>query len=46
MAQQLFVGTSGWTYQDWRGQFYPDGLQPKRYLSLYVFEFVLSAKLE
>ena len=26
------IGTSGWTYQHWRGTFYPDGLTQKREL--------------
>jgi uncharacterized protein YecE (DUF72 family) len=39
MARQLFVGTSGWNYPDWRGRFYPDGLQPRRFLSYYATQF-------
>ena len=23
----LYVGTSGWSYDSWRGRFYPDGLR-------------------
>jgi uncharacterized protein YecE (DUF72 family) len=39
MARQLFVGTSGWNYPDWKGRFYPDGLQSKKYLSFYATQF-------
>lgn len=29
---QLYVGTSGWRYASWRGDFYPDGLVQRREL--------------
>jgi uncharacterized protein YecE (DUF72 family) len=31
----LYVGTSGWSYPEWRGSFYPDGLPQSRFLSFY-----------
>jgi uncharacterized protein YecE (DUF72 family) len=36
---QVFVGTSGWTYPDWRGIFYPDDLPARHYLEFYAREF-------
>jgi uncharacterized protein YecE (DUF72 family) len=32
MAGKIRVGTGGWTYEPWRGLFYPDGLPQKREL--------------
>jgi len=36
---RVFVGTSGWTYPDWRGIFYPDDLPGRQYLEFYAREF-------
>jgi uncharacterized protein YecE (DUF72 family) len=33
------VGTSGWMYDDWRGQFYPDGVPRRAWLSHYADVF-------
>jgi uncharacterized protein YecE (DUF72 family) len=30
------IGTSGWTYRDWRGRFYPARLPQRRWLSYYA----------
>ncbi|MGH3304396.1 MAG: DUF72 domain-containing protein, partial [Streptosporangiaceae bacterium] len=35
----LLIGTSGWQYQDWRGGFYPPGLQATRWLERYASQF-------
>jgi uncharacterized protein YecE (DUF72 family) len=35
----LHVGTSGWSYPSWRGDFYPDGADPKTFLSFYAEHF-------
>jgi uncharacterized protein YecE (DUF72 family) len=35
----LHVGTSGWSYPSWRGEFYPDGADPKTFLSFYAGQF-------
>jgi uncharacterized protein YecE (DUF72 family) len=35
----LFIGTSGWTYKDWRGAFYPSDLPVKRWLGWYARQF-------
>ncbi len=35
----LQIGTSGWAYNDWRGQFYPDDLHKKDQLSFYAERF-------
>lgn len=33
------IGTSGWTYADWRGRFYPAGLPQNRWLEYYAEHF-------
>lgn len=33
------IGTSGWTYDDWKGRFYPEGLARKRWLEYYSSQF-------
>jgi uncharacterized protein YecE (DUF72 family) len=33
------VGTSGWSYPSWRGDFYPAGADPKTFLSFYAERF-------
>ena len=35
----IFVGTSGWQYRDWRGEFYPARLAQKRWLPHYAERF-------
>lgn len=35
----FFLGTSGYTYRDWKGRFYPDGLAQKNWLSYYASYF-------
>lgn len=35
----LFVGTSGWFYEDWQGRFYPSGLRQNDWLSYYAARF-------
>ena len=35
----IHVGTSGWSYKDWLGNFYPDNCQAKDYLKLYATNF-------
>ena len=32
MAGQIFVGVGGWTFEPWRGPFYPQGLSQKKEL--------------
>jgi uncharacterized protein YecE (DUF72 family) len=34
-ARPLFIGTSGFSYTEWRGFFYPDKLPAKQFLSFY-----------
>lgn len=40
----MFVGTSGWQYDDWRGVVYPEGVPKSRWLEAYaeMFEVVES----
>ncbi|MCP2013852.1 uncharacterized protein YecE (DUF72 family) [Deinococcus sp. HSC-46F16] len=41
---RLFVGTSGWTYRHWRGEFYPAGLVQRRELA-YLAERLTSVEI-
>ncbi len=38
-AGQIFVGTSGWTYDDWSGAFYPEDVKGSERLAYYVTRF-------
>ena len=38
---QLWVGTSGYSYPDWVGSFYPPGLRQGKLLSYYAKHFPL-----
>jgi uncharacterized protein YecE (DUF72 family) len=33
MTGTILVGIGGWTYEPWRGVFYPEGLSQKRELN-------------
>lgn len=33
------IGTSGWSYPSWRGGFYPEGADPKTFLTFYAERF-------
>lgn len=35
----MFVGTSGWQYDDWRGRFYPEDVPKRRWLEHYAGRF-------
>lgn len=35
----FFIGTSGWNYPDWRGNFYPKDLPQSRWLEYYTTHF-------
>jgi uncharacterized protein YecE (DUF72 family) len=35
----VFIGTSGWTYKDWRGSFFPSDIPVKRWLGWYATQF-------
>jgi uncharacterized protein YecE (DUF72 family) len=37
--QQIYVGTSGWTYDDWSGSFYPEDVKGSDRLSFYAQKF-------
>ena len=39
MSAEFRIGTSGWSYSDWRGKFYPRGLAPGRWLAHYAATF-------
>jgi uncharacterized protein YecE (DUF72 family) len=38
---KVWVGTSGYSYPDWVGPFYPEGTRPNRMLSYYARQFPL-----
>jgi uncharacterized protein YecE (DUF72 family) len=35
----VFIGTSGWQYDHWRGTFYPEGVAQSRWLEFYAEQF-------
>lgn len=35
----LYVGTSGWNHQEWKGTFYPDDVAQRRFLDYYATQF-------
>lgn len=35
-SPNIYIGTSGWHYKDWRGPFYPAGMQQRDYLDFYL----------
>src|SRR3954462_15186401 len=39
-AMSVLIGTSGWSYDGWRGPFYPAELAKKGWLSWYAGRFV------
>ena len=39
MAATIYVGTSGYSYSDWVGPFYPDGTRQRDFLELYAETF-------
>lgn len=40
LSNSLYVGTSGWTYADWRGRFYPKDIPRKEWLHWYATQFL------
>lgn len=39
MGGEIRIGTSGWEYRHWRGDFYPTGLPRDRWLDFYAERF-------
>jgi uncharacterized protein YecE (DUF72 family) len=39
MASKVWIGTSGFSYPEWKGSFYPEDLPSKKYLSFYANQF-------
>src|SRR5262245_23535147 len=35
------IGTCGWSYRDWAGNFYPAGTKPGDYLKFYATQFAI-----
>src|SRR5213078_2256529 len=38
-TMQVWIGTSGYSYTDWVGDFYPEGTRPERMLAVYARHF-------
>lgn len=38
-GERLFIGTSGFSFQDWKGNFYPAKLPQNRWLEFYISHF-------
>ena len=36
----MYVGTSGWSYSDWRGRFYPEQVPRRQWLEYYASQFM------
>lgn len=36
---RLIIGTSGWSYPDWKGDFYPKGVPQRKFLEYYATRF-------
>ncbi|MCD6063403.1 MAG: hypothetical protein K0R82_1314 [Flavipsychrobacter sp.] len=36
---KIYIGTSGWSYKDWRGVYYPERLPSKEWLAHYTGDF-------
>ena len=36
---KIYIGTSGWSYEHWKGPFYPEDLPAKDLLSFYIQQF-------
>jgi uncharacterized protein YecE (DUF72 family) len=39
MAASIFIGCSGFSFRDWKGVFYPEGLPPRKWLEYYCTQF-------
>ena len=39
MSSQIYAGTSGYSYKEWKGAFYPDKLAPPKFLKVYAGKF-------
>lgn len=37
--RKIYIGTSGWSYKEWAGNFYPDKMKPADYLGYYAERF-------
>lgn len=37
--KKIYIGTSGWSYKEWAGNFYPDKMKPAEYLEFYAEKF-------
>jgi uncharacterized protein YecE (DUF72 family) len=36
---EFFIGTSGYSYKDWEGEFYPGNISASQYLGFYSRHF-------
>jgi uncharacterized protein YecE (DUF72 family) len=37
--RKIYIGTSGWSYKDWKETFYPTSIKPNEYLKFYAQHF-------
>lgn len=40
VVRKIWIGTSGWSYDDWRGPFYPRDVAKRRWLGWYADQFM------
>lgn len=38
-SSKIYIGTSGYSYRDWVGYFYPEGIKPQQMLAYYAQQF-------
>lgn len=39
LKPKIYTGTSGWSYEHWKGIFYPEGLKKNEWFSFYAQHF-------
>ena len=39
MAPSYYIGCSGFSFRDWKGVFYPEGLPPRKWFDYYCTQF-------
>lgn len=41
MAGHIYIGTSGWHYDHWKGPFYPESIESQQMLDFYTRHFLV-----
>ena len=44
VEERIWIGTSGWTYDSWRGRFYPRHIPKHGWLSWYATQFATAER--